>query len=171
MEVSPVARTNRGVYFIGRLVWDKGFSDLIELSRRLQLPIDVYGDGPDAAAIKKQSRQRGALLRFHGATIAPWKLLEKYRVFLNPSRSEVLCTATADALVAGRHVVLPQCLANQPFLRYPNSHAYHDLDEAEALLLKALEEQPISPNAARHNFDWRNACRRLAGLCADPPLV
>ena len=76
----------------------------------------------------------------------------------------MLCTATADALVAGRHVVLPDCPANRPFLGYPNVHAYGNVDAAAAALVRALSQLPQVPEAARRDFDWRTACRRLSGL-------
>jgi digalactosyldiacylglycerol synthase len=93
--------------------------------------------------------------------------MHDYRVFLNPSLSEVLCTSTAEALVAGRHVVLPDCPANVPFRRYPNAHFFSDLDGAVAAMRRAMVESPEPPDAVRHDFDWRNACRTLASLLTE----
>jgi digalactosyldiacylglycerol synthase len=163
-QVPPVEAATRGVYFLGRLVWDKGFATLIEVSKRMDLAIDVFGDGPDAAAIKEEAKRRGAPLRFLGPTDSPWERLRDYRVFFNPSLSEVLCTATAESLVAGRHAVMPDCLGNRPFFAYPNAHAYHDLDGAVAALEHALTAPPEPPSAVRHDFDWTTACRTLAAL-------
>jgi digalactosyldiacylglycerol synthase len=71
---------------------------------------------------------------------------------------------TAEALVAGRHVVLPDCAANRPFLRYPNAHPYGDLEGAVKALNVALTTAPESPHAARRDFDWSTACQTLMNL-------
>jgi len=163
-KVPPVAEDCRGIYFLGRLVWDKGLAAVIELACRSGHSIDVYGYGQDAAAIEAEAARRKAPLRFMGPAASPWEWLPNYRVYINPAVSEVLTTAVADALVAGRHAVLPRCPANQPFLGYPNVHAYDDLDGAVAALETALATPPEPPHAIRHDFDWRTACRTLAAL-------
>lgn len=164
-DVPPVTPDTRGVYFLGRLVWDKGLAEVIAIAHRAGIPVDILGDGPDAPAIRAHAEALGAPVRFLGPSLSPWTQLAPYRVFLNPSRSEVLCTATAEALVAGRHVVMADCPANAPFAAYPNAHAFSDLDGAVAALSRALETMPAAPDAARDGFDWHQACLRLAGLC------
>ncbi len=163
-EVPPVLPGRGGACFLGRLVWEKGLETVIEVARRTGRTIDILGDGPDGAAIRARAREVSAPLRFLGATTAPWERLGDYRVFLNPSLSEVLCTATAEALVAGRHVVLSDCPANEPFRRYPNTHFFATAEEAADALERAMAEPPLPPEAARRDFDWRTACRTMAGL-------
>ena len=163
-QVPPVAEGNRGVYFLGRLTWDKGLRDVIDAARRMALPIDVLGDGPDQAAIRQAAENVGAPLRFLGPTASPWEDLARYRVFFNPSLSEVLCSTTAEALVAGRHVVLPNCPANRPFFDLPNVHVYDTSDQMEAALRRAIMADVVSPDAARARFDWGAVCRSVADL-------
>ncbi|GAB6043773.1 glycosyltransferase [Endothiovibrio diazotrophicus] len=165
--VPPVTAETRGVYFLGRLVWDKGLDQVIELARRSAIPVDLYGDGPDAAAIEARAREVNAPIRLFGPHPSPWEWLPRYRAFLNPSRSEVLCTATADALVAGRHVILPDCPANRPFLGYPNAHPFDDLEGALRALERAMGEPPAEPTTIRHDFDWMNACSNLARIALE----
>ncbi len=165
--VPPVGPATRGIYFLGRLVWDKGLETVIEVARRTRLPVDLLGDGPDAAAIRARAVEQGAPLRFLGPCARPWTRLADYRVFLNPSLSEVLCSTTAEALVAGRHVVLADCPANEPFRGYPNAHFFRDPAGAEAALRRALATPPEAPTAVRRDFDWDLACERLAGLLLD----
>jgi len=162
--VPPVQSGAGGAYFLGRLVWDKGLATVIEVARRMNLPVDVLGEGPDGEAVRALARDRAAPVRFLGPSREPWTDLHRYRVFFNPSLSEVLCTTTAEALVAGRHVVLPDCPANEPFKPYPNAHFYTDTDGAIAALTRAMAEDPVPPEAARREFDWLNACRTLVGL-------
>lgn len=170
-KVPPVTAETTGVYFLGRLVWDKGLAEVIEVARRTGIVIDILGDGPDGAAIRAHAKALGAPVRFLGAEPRPWTRLAPYRVFLNPSRSEVLCTATAEALVAGRHVVLADCPANEPFAAYPNVLAFRDLDGAVMALRQALDLLPAPPDAARRGFDWDQACARLASLCGLIPAA
>lgn len=164
-QVPPVTAAVGGAYFLGKLIWEKGLETLVEISSRMDLPVDVYGGGPDAASIQALARDRRAPVRFLGPSESPWTTLRDYRVFLNPSLSETMCTTTAEALVAGRHVVLPDCPGNQPFLTYPNAHFYRDVDGAVTAMRRALAETPESPAAARRDFDWPTACRTLAEVC------
>ena len=136
----------------------------MEIARRCRRPIDVIGGGRDEAAFRALASSRNAPLTFFGPNRRFWDDIGQYRVMVNPSRSEILCTATADALVSGRHVVLPDCPGNLPFKDYPNAHFYDDLDGAVAALEHAVDTQPAPPVAARRDFDWIRACERLAEL-------
>lgn len=167
-EVPPVTEDTRGVYFLGRLTWDKALADVIALSARLDLPIDVHGDGPDEGAIRTAAREAGARVRFMGPTASPWEVIKDYRVFFNPSLSEVLCSTTAEALVAGRHVVLPDCPANRPFLDLPNVHVYSTPEQAERALLCAITAEVQPPDMARDRFDWQTVCHSLGRLLIPP---
>jgi digalactosyldiacylglycerol synthase len=167
-RVPPVDPTNKNVYYLGGFVWGKGLADLVAIAERAGQPIDAHGVGPDERDIRDLAKTRRAPIRFFGPNARFWNELPRYRVFVNPSRSEVLCTATAEALVAGRHVVLPQCPGNLPFEGYPNTFFYRDLDGAVEALNRALSAETVVPDAARNDFDWTQACRRLAGVCGLP---
>ncbi len=172
-HVPPVAPDIRGVYFLGSFLWEKGLSDLVQIAKRAEQPMDVIGGGPDEAAFRNLVQQENAPLTVKAPNARFWKDIGRYRVMLNPSKSEVLCTATADALVAGRHVVLPNCPGNVPFSAYPNAHFYKDLDGAITALRQFVASDPVPPEAARRDFDWMQACRKLAELSglANPRTV
>lgn len=163
-EVPPVPEGNDRVYFLGRLTWDKGLRDVIDVAKRLNVAIDVYGEGPDQEAIHAAAKAAQAPVRFLGPSASPWEVMADYRVFFNPSLSEVLCSTTAEALVAGRHVVLPDCPANQPFFDLPNVHVYRTPEQAEQLLRHAMTAETLPPTEARRRFDWDSVCRSVAGL-------
>ncbi len=163
-QVPPVAEGNDRVYFLGRLTWDKGLQCVIDVAKRMGVAIDVYGDGPDNAAIQKSAADKQSPVRFLGPSASPWEAMGDYRVFFNPSVSEVLCTTTAEALVAGRHVVLPNCPANQPFFDLPNVHVYDTPDQADAALRVAMAAAVVPPIKAQERFDWATVCRLVAEL-------
>lgn len=168
-QVPAVTEATRGAYFLGRMVWEKALDQVIEMARHTGIPVDLYGDGQDTAAIGALAQRQKAPIRLMGPHSSFWEALPDYRVFLNPSRSEVLCTATADALVAGRHVVLARCPGNRPFEGYANAHFFEDMDEAIRALRRAMEEAPLPPDEIRRDFDWMNACRNLARLSLAEP--
>lgn len=163
-RVAPVTSQTAGAYFLGTFLWEKGIGDLPEIALRAGAAMDVIGGGRDEAALRRLAGETGAPLRFLGQDRRFWETIIRYRVMVNPSRSEVLCTATAEALVAGRHVVLPRCPGNLPFEAYPNAHFYTDTDGAVAALRHALAVLPEPPVVARRDFDWMTACRKLAEL-------
>lgn len=167
-HVPPVAPGCDGVYFMGRLTWSKGLAEVIDTAAALDLAVDVHGDGPDADAIRARARAKAAPVRFAGSADSPWETIRDYRVFLNPSLSEVLCSTTAEALVAGRHVVMPRCAANRPFEDLPNAHVYDTPAQRDAALLHARHTPPEAPDAARARFDWARVCRSVADLLLDP---
>lgn len=162
--VPLVDATTDGIYFLGAFLWEKGLADLVEIAAQSGRQMDVIGGGRDEAGFRALAQERGANLRFHGPDRRFWTGIGRYKVMVNPSRSEVLCTATADALVAGRHVILPECPGNLPFKAYPNAHFYSNMEGAIKALERAVSTLPEPPAAARRDFDWMRACERLAEL-------
>ena len=90
------------------------------------------------------------------------KHLEKYKVFVNPSVSEVLCTTTFEALAMGKFVIIPVHESNSFFLHFPNCLGYRDKWEFAANLRWALthEPEPLTQELARE-FTWEAATDRL----------
>lgn len=162
--VSPVKSNNQAVYFMGRLVWEKALDVVIQTAQQLNIPIDIYGEGPHQQQMETQARGIQAPVFFKGPAYSPWETLENYRVFFNPSLSEVLCTTTAEALVAGRHVVIPACAANIPFYDLPNVHVYTDARSMEIALYQALKTLPKDAKEARQRFDWTRVCQSIISL-------
>lgn len=95
------------------------------------------------------------------------QLPHNYTIFVNPSVSEVLCTATAEALSSGRFAIIPLIPSNRWFLQFPNCLPYRNKLEFVANLRWALNHDPVplTPEQARQ-FSWQAATGRLFDAAA-----
>lgn len=96
--------------FVGVLRYYKGLHTLIEAAPQVRAGIVILGDGPEAAALKRQARAVGAeRVRFVGALddSAKRSLLAGCRALVLPShrRSEAFGLALLEASRAGRPMI------------------------------------------------------------------
>ena len=76
--------------------------------RESELPaLDTYGSGPNADEIAAEVASSALPITMHGAIDHAHPSIHGYRLFVNPSTSDVLCTATAEALAMGKKVLIP----------------------------------------------------------------
>lgn len=69
-EQPGVSSFSKGAYFLGKMVWGKGYRELIDLLERhkqdLQdLSVDVFGNGEDSKEVKAEAEKLGLSLNFH----------------------------------------------------------------------------------------------------------
>ncbi|KAL7463601.1 hypothetical protein ACHAXS_003960, partial [Conticribra weissflogii] len=205
------------IYFIGKILWAKGFDNLLELEDFYHectgkyFSIDIYGGGPDQEEIKRafHGRRSGNQTKIHDKKSEiedmqlSWEFFTKkyeslkssslefdlpksfhelrrkpipanfmgpvdhahlrnYRVFVNPSVSEVLCTTTFEALAMGKFAIIPVHESNKFFFQFPNCLGYRNKWEFAASLRWALthEPEPLTPELAQ-SFTWEAATDRL----------
>jgi hypothetical protein len=103
---------------------------------------------------------------FHGR-IDHAQLKEPYKIFVNPSLTEVLCTTSAEALAMGKFAILPVHPSNEFFLKFPNCLAYRNRLEFAANLRWALthDPEPLTPELA-YEFTWTAATERFVKAAA-----
>lgn len=156
----------KGAYFVGKLAWPKGFVELFQLMQYVRertgdvFHMDIYGSGPHSDEIKSAAFGARLPTTFHRAT--DHALLTDYKVFVNPSLSEVLCTTIVEALAMGKWVVCPKHPSNQFFEQFPNCLTYRTPEEFASNVYWALNHEPrmLSPEL-RYTLSWEAATERL----------
>jgi digalactosyldiacylglycerol synthase len=164
-------RFPQGAYFLGKALWSKGYRELLD-SLRLhaaeELPeVHTYGSGPESDQIIAAAR--GLPVHVNDGIDHAHPSLHGYRVFVNPSTSDVLCTATAEALAMGKKVVIPEHPSNVFFKQFTNCVTYEAEENMVPTLQRALASEPVplSP-MEQYMLSWEAATERLLDAAALP---
>ncbi|KAL3829636.1 hypothetical protein ACJIZ3_018438 [Penstemon smallii] len=167
----------KGAYYIGKMVWSKGYKELLKLLRDNQneltgLDVDLYGSGEDSDQVEEAAKKLDITVRVHPGRDHGDPLFHDYKVFLNPSTTDVVCTTTAEALAMGKIVVCANHPSNDFFKQFPNCRTYEDDKGFVHETRKALQDEP-SPltDAQRHELSWEAATKRfLKSVQLDVPV-
>ncbi|CAD6250768.1 unnamed protein product [Miscanthus lutarioriparius] len=158
---------SKGAYFLGKMVWAKGYRELIDLMAKHKsdldgFKLDVYGSGEDSQEVQSTARKLDLSLNFFKGRDHADNSLHGYKVFINPSISDVLCTATAEALAVGKFVICAEHPSNEFFVSFPNCLTYKTSEEFVARVKEAMdrEPQPLTPEQ-RYNLSWEAATERF----------
>ena len=216
------------IYFIGKLLWEKGFDKLLDLQSLYKkmtgeyFEIHIYGSGPDQAEIKRafhgRPKKSRSMSQSAPASVAssdesgddednstaqegtggltpskakiasiindlpksryelrrhaiPAQFLGRkdhaglkgaYKVFVNCSISEVLCTTTAESIAMGNWVIIPFHPSNDFFARFPSALMYRSQSEFVEMLQFAVKNDPPQlSNALSRELTWTAATGRL----------
>lgn len=166
-ENSEVPSFSKGAYFLGKMVWGKGYRELIDLLERhkqdLQnLSVDVFGNGEDSKEVKAEAEKHGLSLTFHQGRDHAHTSLHGYKVFINPSVSDVVCTTTAEALAMGKIVVCADHPSNEFFRPFPNCLMYKDSQEFVEKVNQAMSSDPLPLSSEqRYVLSWEAATDRF----------
>lgn len=158
---------SKGAYFLGKMVWAKGYRELIDLFAKHKsdlegFNLDIYGNGEDSHEVQSAARKLNLNLNFHKGRDHADDSLHGYKVFINPSISDVLCTATAEALAMGKFVVCADHPSNDFFRSFPNCLTYKTSEDFVARVKEAMtrDPQPLTPEQ-RYNLSWEAATQRF----------
>ncbi len=157
----PLKDASNKIYFMGKLIWEKGFHELIDLLSMSGIQqIDLFGQGKDRFEIEQYAAGKGVICHYQGNSANPAKDLQDYKIFINVSRSEVGCTTSAEALGQGKFVILPQIPSNSEYEKFKNCLTYSSPQEFARQLKFALEHQPVQDTQIRE-LSWEAAIDRL----------
>ncbi|KAL6009836.1 hypothetical protein ACLOJK_000267 [Asimina triloba] len=163
----------KGAYYIGKMVWSKGYRDLLQLlldhqDQLSDLQVDLYGNGEDSDQVCEASRKLKMAVdvnpgRDHADPIFHEFIPEiRYKVFLNPSTTDVVCTTTAEALAMGKIVLCADHPCNEFFKQFPNCRMFKCGDEFARAICTALADEPaLLTDQQRHELSWEAATERF----------
>ncbi|KAL3930996.1 MAG: hypothetical protein SGPRY_001306 [Prymnesium sp.] len=168
-----------GCYFLGKALYTKGYRELFDIledynartegALTLLDTIHTYGSGPDQAEIRKEVAEKALPVDVRDGIDHAHPSIHGYKIFVNPSTSDVLCTATAEALAMGKKVLIPDHPSNQFFKQFTNTITYKSTEELVPLLMKALETEPVPMSAMeQYMLSWEAAGERLLDAASLP---
>lgn len=168
----------KGAYYIGKMVWSKGYKELLKLLRDHQkeldgLEVDLFGTGEDSAQIQEAFEELNLTIRVYPGRDHADPLFHDYKVFLNPSTTDVVCTTTAEALAMGKIVICADHVSNEFFKQFANCRTFKDGDSFVEVTRQSLTEQPAPlTDSQMHELSWDAATSRFlkaAELNKPPP--
>uniref|UniRef100_A0A7S3EEA0 digalactosyldiacylglycerol synthase n=1 Tax=Rhodosorus marinus TaxID=101924 RepID=A0A7S3EEA0_9RHOD len=156
-------------YFVGKLVWQKGYNRLVPLLKNYYrktgeaLPMEWFGSGDDANAIYESTQREVALHNIicRGQAVDHVELTN-FKALINASDSEGLATVTLEAIAMGKFVVIIDHSCNHFFRQFPNALFYRNQSEFIGAVQYAASHQPNPLTEAEvEALSWSGAMSRF----------
>eukprot|EP00958_Prasinococcus_capsulatus_P022585 scaffold3187_cov361-Prasinococcus_capsulatus_cf.AAC.3 len=173
---TPAQEFEKDAYFIGKCLWAKGYKELLDMMTRekrkgrAMFACDCYGSGEDKQAVMNRAAKANLPLNFFGARDHADASLQKYKIYINPSQSDVLCTSTAEALAMGKFAIIADNPSNQFFKQFRNCTLCKTPKDYQAAVERALatHPEPLSQQE-RYTLTWEAATDRFLAAAAVEP--
>jgi len=168
-----------GAYFIGKVLWAKGHRRLLDLLAHQKAVepasparVLVVGSGPDEAEVRAECTRLGldSTVKFAPAMDHGSLKLRAFKVLVNPSRSDVICTTTAEALAMGKFVVCEEHPSNAFFAKHfpRNCLTYKDEAGFVRMLGFALANSPPPLTQEEQAvLSWESATDRFLAIARE----
>lgn len=158
---------SKGAYYIGKMLWGKGYRELLDLLAMHKndlegFQVDVFGNGEDSKEVQETAHKQGLPINFNPGIDHANELLHGYKMFINPSVSDVVCTTTAEALAMGKIVVCADHPSNEFFKSFPNCLTYRDSKEFVEKVKQAMSTEPLPLTSdQQYILSWEAATDRF----------
>lgn len=169
-------RFSDGFYFIGKVVWAKGYTELLQMVKQHKdscgedIPVDVYGGGPDLPDVQTRSASLSLPLKFHGPKDHLSPEIHDYKVLVNPSTSDVVATTSAEALAMGKFVICCEHPSNRFFSQFSNCLVYRTPEEFSQKVKYAREHEPKPlSDEEKYKLTWEAATERFLDIASLSP--
>jgi glycosyltransferase involved in cell wall biosynthesis len=166
-EFKPTWKDKNYMLFVGRLERHKRVDELIRLSKEINFPLKIVGDGPERKKLEKLVKEIRAPVTFVGK-VSREKLIELYQecsFFVSASRWEGFGLIFLEANACGKPVIayklcaIPEIIKNNGFL----VKSVEEFREKVNLLKnnKKLRKQ-IGMNALKfvRKFNWNKIAKK-----------
>lgn len=159
----------KGAYCLGKVVWGKGWEELIALlaAHKRAHPdepviVDGYGDGAALDWVRKKAAKRGVEIQFFSKRDHLHASLQAYQIFINASTSDVVATTSLEALALGKWLLCAKHPCNAFPARFRNCLTHTCPQEFSANLKHAQSHppHPLSDTELR-DLGWEAATERL----------
>mmetsp|Transcript_7478 Transcript_7478/g.22703 ORF Transcript_7478/g.22703 Transcript_7478/m.22703 type:complete len:532 (+) Transcript_7478:91-1686(+) len=164
---------SHGAYFVGKLVWQKGYNRLIPLLKfhyektGEAVTMEWFGAGENYEEIRATAARESSLRNIvvKGAAVDHTKLTD-FKVLVNASDSEGLATVTLEAIAMGKMVLIPDHPCNKFFSRFRNAYLYRSRYEFSDMLSKVLKATPHKlTDEEQLELSWKGGMERFVEAC------
>ncbi|EIE20880.1 hypothetical protein COCSUDRAFT_2635, partial [Coccomyxa subellipsoidea C-169] len=165
-------RFSKGAYFLGKIVYGKGWEELLALldfhqrhtkDKQTSHPtIDAYGSGEAFESVRRKAEKLNLSINFLGRKDHLDPAIQDYQVFINASTSDVVATTSMEALAMGKWLICAKHPCNAFVSTFSNCLVYSSPAQFSDHIEHALKQEPppLSADELR-NLGWEAATERM----------